>query len=121
MNSGKEIDLVVLLKSYSTDKRFVSSQKYAKEYFDKYGTMTLSGEDECLARMNLVESLVELLNPSNEYTLLRLHYIENLPVERCAECMCISRRTAFRLLKKAHKTIYEMVTRKESDNETNND
>ena len=110
-------DLVSLLKSYPVDAKFIFSQKYAKEYFDKYGTLTLSGEDERLARMNVVESVIDLLKPSNEHTLLHLHYIKDITVEKCAESMGISRRTAFRLLNKAYKTIYEKITKKESDNE----
>lgn len=106
-----ETDIISLLKSYSINAKFISSQKYAKEYFDEDGTLTLSGEEECLARMDVVESLIDLLKPSNEHTLLYLHYIKNIPVKQCAECMDISERTAFRLLSKAHKTIYEKVTK----------
>ena len=104
----KETDLVNFLESYSIDKRFITAQKYAKEFFDE----TLSIKDKCSARMNAVESLIELLNPSDEYTLLHLHYIDDLSVEKCAECMYISRSTAFRLLKKAHKSLCEKLTKK---------
>ena len=107
----KETDLAEFLEYYSVDKKFISAQKYAKEFFDE----TLLVKDTCSARMSAVESLIELLNPSNEYNLLRLHYIENLPVEKCAECMGISRSTAFRLLKKAHITLCEKLTKKENN------
>ncbi len=106
----KKADLISLLKSYSINAKFISSQKYAKEYFDKDGTLTLSEEDKRLASMHVVESLIDLLKPSNEHTLLHLHYIKDIPVKQCAECIGISERTAFRWLDKAHKTIYEKIT-----------
>lgn len=106
----KETDLVIFLKSYSVDKKFISSQKYAKEFFDK----TLSVDDTRLGRMSVIEDLITLLNPSDEYTLLHLHYIKGLSTKKCAECMGISRSTAFRLLKKAHIALCEKLTKKEN-------
>ena len=112
----KETDLVQFLESYATDKKFITAQKYAKEFFDK----TLSVDDTRLARMSAIENLITLLNPSDEYTLLHLHYIKGLSVEKCAECMGISRSTAFRLKKKAHIALCEKLTKKESNQDERN-
>lgn len=109
----KETELISFLKSYAIDKKFIDAQKYAIEFLNEDGTMTPSVNDERLRRMKAVESLIELLNPSEEHTLLYLHYINNIPVERCAECMYIARATAFRLLRKAHKTLCVKITKKE--------
>lgn len=111
----KETELIDFLKSYSIDKKFIDAQKYAMEYLNEDGTMTPSVNDERLRRMKAVESSIELLNPSEEHTLLYLHYINNIPVERCAECMYIARATAFRLLRKAHTALCEKLTKKENN------
>ena len=109
----KETELISFLRSYAIDKKFMDAQKYAMEYLNKDGTMTPLVNDERLRRMKAVESLIELLNPSEEHPLLYLHYINNIPIERCAECMYIARATAFRLLQKAHRTLLVKITKKE--------
>lgn len=108
----KEIDIVDLLKSYRVCKKFLQSQEYAKEYFDSDNTQILVKKDQYETRMNVVESLIQTLEPSDEYTLLRLHHIEGVPIEKCAECMGVSRRTAFRILKKAHANIGNLIDMK---------
>ncbi len=113
----KEIDIINLLKSYKTCKKFVQAQEYAKTYFDPTGTQEISKSEQCEARMNTIECLIQLLAPSEEYTLLYLHYIKGIPTEKCAESMFISTRTAYRLLSKAHKSIYELVSKKGADDE----
>lgn len=107
-----EINIVDLLKSYSVCSTFLRSQEYAKEYFDPYDTQKLEKKALYTARMHAIEATISLLEPSAEYTLLHLHYIKGIPVEKCAECMLISRRTAFRMLKRAHKYLYELVNKK---------
>lgn len=110
----KEIDIINLLKSYKVCKKFTASQEYAKRYFDPAGTQEIIKSEQCEARIHTIESLIQLLAPSEEYTILHLHYIKGIPVEKCAECMFISTRTAWRILGKAHKSIYEMVSKKGS-------
>lgn len=112
-----EIDLKTLLKSYSVCEKFLHSQEYAKEFFDPWGTQKVGKKDTYEARMNVIESLIQALEPSDEYTLLHLHYIKGVPIEKCAECMCVSPRTAYRMLKKAHKTICDLISKKGEDNE----
>lgn len=110
----KETELVEFLKQYSVCKRFLDSQAYAKEYFNPYDTQKIDEKEQYEARLHAIESLMQLLAPSDEYTLLRLHYIKGIPIEKCAESMCVSRRTGYRLLEKAHKSLYYILVRKES-------
>jgi len=109
----KETEVIELLKQYSVCKRFLDSQAYAKEYFNPYDTQKIDEKEQYEARLHAIESLVQFLAPSDEYTLLRLHYIKGLPIEKCSESMYISRRTGYRLLKKAHKSLYYLLVRKE--------
>lgn len=96
-------DVVKLLEYYPVCKRFVASQEYAAEYFD-----TPADQDvEYRKIMSYVETLIKSISPSDEGTLLYLHYIKGLPVEKCAECMYMSRSTGFRLLKRAQDKVYE--------------
>ena len=69
------------------------------------------------ARMHAIESLIQLLSPSDEYTLLRLHYIKGLSVEKSAESMNVSRRTAYRMLKNARLHLCDFINKKGADNE----
>lgn len=112
----KKSDLVTLLLSYSVCEKFIRSQEYAQDFFNPYDTQKVSKREQYEARMNAVESLIQLLEPSDEYTLLHLHYIKGIPVEKCAESMFISRSTAFRMLKRAHEQILNLVN-KGADNE----
>lgn len=110
---SREEAVIDLLKSYSKYKIFLHSQEFAKKYFDKFGTHKIVKNDEYEEKMHVIESLIELLAPSDEYTLLHLHYIKGVTVEKSAECMCVSERTAYRILKKAHKAICDMVSEHE--------
>ena len=67
---------------------------------------------ELLKQMELVVCIVDSFFPSDIATLVHLHYINNMSVDQCAECMYISRSTAFRLLTKAHDAIdarYQLI------------
>lgn len=107
-----EINVADFLKSYSICSTFLRSQDYSKEYFDPYDTQKREKVILYTARLEAIESLISLLEPSAEYTLLHLHYIKGVPVEKCAESMCISRRTAFRMLKRAREYLYELINKK---------
>jgi predicted DNA-binding protein (UPF0251 family) len=109
----KEAEVIELLKQYSVCKRFLDSQAYAKEYFNPYDTQKIDEKEQYEGKMHVIESLIQFLAPSDEYTILRLHYIKGLPIEKCSESMYISRRTGYRLLKKAHKSLYYLLVRKE--------
>lgn len=114
-----ENEVIELLKEYSTCKRFIDSQAYAKEYFNPYDTQQIDEKEVYEARMRAIECLIQLLAPSDEYTLLRLHYIKGLSVEKCAESMNVSRRTAYRMLKKAHLRLCDFINKKGETDENN--
>ena len=115
-----ETDFIELLKQYPVCKRFLDSQAYAKEYFNPYDTQKIDEKEQYEERLRAIESLIKLLAPSDEYTLLRLHYIKGLPIEKCSESMYISRRTGYRLLRKAHKSLYYLLVRKEKTSDERN-
>ena len=103
MPNTQRSDVVKLLEYYPICKRFVASQKYAAEYFDA----TVESEGDYRKIMSLIESLIKSIAPSDEATLLHLHYVKGLSVEKCAECMFVSRSTGFRLLKRAQDKVFE--------------
>ena len=107
----QESEVIELLKQYPVCKRFIDSQAYAKEYFNPHSTQQICDKEVYAARMCVIESLIQLLAPSDECTLLYLHYIKDFSVEKCAECMYMSRRTAYRMLKKAYKLICEAINK----------
>ena len=107
-----EVEIIELLKSYSVCKKFLDSQAYAKKYFDPDGTQQIDKKEVYEARVHTIKSLIQLLEPSDEYTFLYLHYIKGIPTEKCAECMSISRRTAFRMLKNAHLRLCDFINKK---------
>lgn len=109
----KEVEVIDLLKQYSVCKNFLDAQAYAKEYFNHDGTQKIDKKEMYEARINAIESLMQLLEPSDEYTLLHLHYIKGVPVNECAECMNMSPRSAFRMMKKARGRICDFINNKE--------
>lgn len=115
----KEAEVIELLKQYSVCKKFLDAQAYAKEYFNPYDTQKIDKQEVYESRIHAIESLIQLLEPSDEYTLLHLHYIKGIPIEKCAECMYMSRRTAFRMLKKAHNRICNFISKKGTTDERN--
>ena len=113
----KETDVIALLKQYPVCKKFLDSQAYAKEYFNPDSTQEIDEKERYEARIHAIESLIHLLEPSDEYTLLHLHYIKGICVEKCAECIGVSRRTAYRMLKKAHGRICDFINKKGKNDE----
>lgn len=61
------------------------------------------------SRDSEIEALIQLLKPSEERTILHLRYYERLGVEKCAERMYVSKSTAYRILKNAHKMLCEVM------------
>ena len=108
----KESEIIEFLKQYSVCKKFLDSQAYAKEYFNPNSTQEIDEKERYEARIHAIESLIHLLEPSDEYTLLHLHYIKGIAVEKCAECIVVSRRTAYRMLKKAHGRLCDFINKK---------
>ena len=115
------VEVVELLKQYCVCKRFLDSQEYAKEYFNPYDSQVICEKERYEARINAIESVMQLLAPSDEYTLLHLHYAKGSSVEKCAECMCVSRRTAFRMLKKGHGRICAFIHKQRAQGNASRD
>ena len=110
----KETEAIELLKQYMVCKKFLDSQIYAEEY---YNTHNVDKKELYEARMHIVESLVQILEPSNEATILHLHYIKGLSVEKSAECMGLSRRTAYRILKRSYGSLCDLINEKRGYND----
>jgi len=109
----KQNEAIELLNQYSFCKKFLDSQSYANEFFNPLVQNEIDKKKLYEARIHTIKSLIQLLEPSNEYTFLYLHYIKGISVEKCAECMDVSRRTAFRILKRAHECICDLINKKE--------
>jgi hypothetical protein len=101
MSADNISEVIGLFKSYSVYAKQFFAETYAKEFFDPYETFQ-GLPDKCRERMNYIQGLISGLAPSDFATLLNLHYINNLSMEKCAECMAISKRSAYRLLNRAH-------------------
>ena len=101
MKENDTTEVVELLKSYAVYESQLNAQKYAQTYFDPYEKFQEWGVEECRQKMNFIKKLIAEIAPSNEATLLNLHYINGISIEKCGECMFMSRSTAFRLLRKA--------------------
>ncbi len=99
-NDTKEV--IELLKSYKVYEQQFFAEKYAKTFFDPNNTFQELNNEECQKKMDFIKSLIVSFAPSSIATLLNLHYINKIPIDKCAECMLISRSTAFRLLDRAH-------------------
>lgn len=91
-----------LLKSYAVYENMLTAYRYGVQFFDKHGEIKGYSAEVCRERMDFIKDLIAGLAPSNIATLLNMHYVNRLSIEKCAECMAISRSSAFRLLKKAH-------------------
>lgn len=108
-----------LLRNYAVYKKQFFAEKYAKTFFHTNDTFQVLGAEYPREKMELIERLVESLAPSDMATLLNLHYINGIPIEKCAECMVMSRASAFRLLKRAHVAVNNRYQRmKGAENET---
>ncbi len=101
----RENEVIELLDEYSRAKKALDGQACAIVRFKYHQEV----EKIYRERVEEVESLLELLRPSKEFTLLYLHYAEGIPVEKCAEYMYVSRSTAYRIMKTAHKILREVM------------
>ena len=108
-----ENEVKELLKQYSMCKKFIDAQASVNKYFNLDCTQKIDEKELYEARIQSIESLMELLKPSDEYTLLYLHYVKGIAVEKCAEYMYVSRSTVFRILKKAHRRLCKIINKKE--------
>lgn len=120
LKGSEPSEIVNLLKSYAIYKQHLKSEDYAITYFNQDEDFQRFNEDECRKAMHFIEGLIVRLFPSNMATLLQLHYINELSIEQCAECMQISRSTAFRLLARSHIAVNNLYQRIKGDNTNGN-
>lgn len=86
------------LASYTLHKKWLNASRYEREYFG--GT---DGSDEVFlqAKLFLVREFIASLPNCPEKLFLSCHYVRGHSVEKCAELMEISPRSAYRLKKRA--------------------
>lgn len=100
------------LKGYGTNATFVRMNRYEKEYFrsddsELNDEMLPYGVPLAKAKMFEVRHFILELPNSDEKLLLYYRYVKKLSVERCAELLGVSRRTAYRVLDRALRLAYE--------------
>ena len=98
------------LSEYAVFRKLIEMNNYEKNYFGK-SEKSLDPEGKLLAlpgsepdirlKMFEIRRFVLSLGNCNEKLFLFYHYIHGESVERCAELIKISRRSAFRLKKRA--------------------
>lgn len=102
MKENSVTDIDALLKHLAAYKRQKAAEEYAKTYFAPHQRYIEHSDEEMDKEMAIINCVVDSLFPSDFATLIHLHYVNDIPLEKCAECMYISRATAYRLLKRAH-------------------
>ena len=99
------------LRGYSTNEAFVKMDRYEREYFHSeeglVDEMLPYGVPIAKAKMFEVRHFILQLPNSDEKLLLYYRYVKKLSVERCAELLGVSRRTAYRILDRALRLTYE--------------
>lgn len=104
------------LRGYSTSYKLMRLARYEQEFF---GGGRLS-EDEvsspaegplAKAKMFEIRHFVLSLPNCDEKLLLYYHYVKGESVERCAELIGVSRRTAFRLKSRALSIAYDRANK----------
>lgn len=108
MNNDKEVigitEVTEFLECYRFGKRMIEMNRYSTEFFGEREARDLvCEEDEAYikARMFEVKRFVTSLPPDERKLFLYYHFIKCESVERCGELLHISRRSAFRLKRRA--------------------
>lgn len=87
------------LESYLVYGKMLEGNRYARTYFGELPDSEKSACDDPFlkAKMLAVRSFIMSLPACREKMLLYYRYLHGHPVEKCAELMGVSRRTAFRI------------------------
>lgn len=95
----KEIQVKKYLEGYKSYKELLYADDYARDYADTEAPLC----DRVLlkSKMYEIELFVRSLPVCREQNMLFQHYIRGHSVEFCGEMLDISRRTAFRVIKRA--------------------
>ena len=86
------------LASYTLHKRWLNASRYEREYF---GAEPAGDEVFLQAKLFLVREFIASLPNCPEKLFLNCHYVRGHSVEKSAELMDISTRSAYRLKKRA--------------------
>lgn len=93
------------LENYRFGRRMIEMNKYRMEYFrDSTGSDDIQSDDDeayIKAMMFEIKRFITSLPPDDRKLFLYYHYIKGETVEKCGELLHISRRSAFRLKKRA--------------------
>lgn len=87
-----------LLSSYAFHQKWLNASRYEREYF---GASTSGDEVFLGAKLFQVREFVASLPNCPEKLFLTCHYLRGHSVEKCAELMDVSARSAYRLKKRA--------------------
>ncbi len=98
-------DIVEFLEYYRFGHKMIEINKYEKEYFGRRDNSggVIGEDDEAYIKAKIfeVKRFVTSLPPDDRKLFLFYHYIRCETVERCAELLKISRRSAYRLKRRA--------------------
>ena len=95
----KENQVKIYLESYKSYKELLHADKYARDY--AAAETPLCDRVILKAKMYEIELFVRSLPVCREQNMLFQHYIRGHSVEFCGEMLDVSRRTAFRVIKRA--------------------
>ncbi len=110
------------LSGYASNRLILGAERYLELYSEsKDGYLSLIDRDMlneaplAKSRMFSVRHFILSLPNGNEKLLLYYHYVRGESVERCAELLGISRRSAFRLKNRALSAAYSQYAKRFSD------
>ena len=102
IRSLKETQVLDFLEKYRLYRHMLDGNRRARTYFAvEEGQKSLSDDALLKARMMAIRRFVMTLPDCREKMLLYYRYLFGYSVERCAELMDVSRRTAFRIADEA--------------------
>ena len=96
----KEQRVKAYLQSYKIYKEMLYADEYAYEYAEDADIPLCDGVI-LRAKMHEIEQFIRSLPVCREQNMLFQHFVRGHSVEFCGEMLDISRRTAFRLIKRA--------------------
>lgn len=101
--SAKETQILSYLESYRLYRRMLDGNRHARSFFEAENKEPKHLADDALlkAQMMAVRRFVMTLPDCREKMLLYYRYLFGYSVEKCAELMDVSRRTAFRIADEA--------------------
>ena len=101
--TNEQREALAYLERYALYRRMLDGNHHARTYFEVPRSDASTAADDALlnARMMEIRHFVVTLPDCREKMLLYYRYLFGHSVERCAELMGVSRRTAFRIAREA--------------------